>query len=261
MPFATDFALLAEGRRYAALPQVRLLEAIAAEGSITRAAKAAGVSYKTAWDMVDAMNNLSPQPLVTRAAGGRGGGGTQLTEAGHALVKVYRAIEAEQHRMLAALHLDDVPATLDLLRRFRTMRTSARNQFLGKVKSIKHGPISAEVILDIGGGDVLTAVITHDSAEHLALAPGVEAYALVKAPWVIVTTDDSIRTSARNKLCGTVVRCQEGAINGEVVIELPGGKLVVATITNESIHELGLTEGKRACALIKASHIILAVSA
>ena len=53
----------------------------------------------------------------------------------------------------------------------------------------------------------------------------------------------------------------EGAINGEVVIELPGGKLVVASITNESIHELGLTEGKRACALIKASHIILAVSA
>ena len=95
----------------------------------------------------------------------------------------------------------------------------------------------------------------------MALAPGVEAYALVKAPWVIVTTDDSIRTSARNRLCGTVVRCQEGAINGEVVIELPGGKLVVATITNESIHELGLTEGKRACALIKASHIILAVSA
>ena len=86
-----------------------------------------------------------------------------------------------------------------------------------------------------------------------------EAYALVKAPWIIVATDDSLKTSARNRLCGTVVRCQEGAINGEVVIELPGGKLVVATITNESIHELGLKEGKRACALIKASHVILAV--
>ena len=58
------------------------------------------------------------------------------------------------------------------------MQTSARNQFLGKVKTVKHGPINSEVILDIGGGDELVAIITHDSAEHLALAPGVEAYAL-----------------------------------------------------------------------------------
>ncbi len=141
------------------------------------------------------------------------------------------------------------------------MKTSARNQFLGKVKSVKHGPINAEVILDIGGGDELAAVITHDSAEHLGLIPGTEAYALIKAPWVILTTDETFKTSARNRLCGTVVRCKEGAINSEVVIELPGGKYVVSTITNESVHELGLTEGKRACALIKASHIILAVPA
>lgn len=141
------------------------------------------------------------------------------------------------------------------------MKTSARNQFLGRVKLIKKGAINSEVILDIGGGDELAAVITNDSVEHLALQPGIEAYALVKAPWVIVTTDESFKTSARNRLCGTVVRCHEGAINGEVVIELPGGKLVVATITNESIHELGLTEGTRACALIKASHVIIAIPA
>lgn len=52
------------------------------------------------------------------------------------------------------------------------MKTSARNQFLGKVKSVKHGPINAEVILDIGGGDELAAVITQDSAEHLGLTEG-----------------------------------------------------------------------------------------
>ena len=139
------------------------------------------------------------------------------------------------------------------------MKTSARNQFLGTVKSIKQGPINAEVVLDIGGGNDLAAVITHDSAQQLGLAVGSEAYALIKAPWVIVTTDTSLRTSARNCLSGTVVRCVQGAINSEVVIELAGGKLVAATVTNESIDELGLTEGKRASALIKASHVILAV--
>lgn len=139
------------------------------------------------------------------------------------------------------------------------MKTSARNQFLGRVKSLIKGAVNAEVVLDIGAGDELAAVITNDSVDQLGLRPGIEAYALSKAPWVIVTTDTSFRTSARNRLCGTVVRCQEGAVNGEVIIELPGGKLVVATITNESIRELGLAKGTPACALIKASHVILAV--
>ena len=84
---------------------------------------------------------------------------------------------------------------------------------------------------------------------------------MVKAPWVIVTTSDGFKTSARNELHGTVVRCQEGAVNGEVVIELAGGKTVAAVVTNDSIKTLGLKEGVKACALIKASHVILAVTA
>lgn len=141
------------------------------------------------------------------------------------------------------------------------MKTSARNQFLGKVKNIKLGQINAEVIVDIGGGDSLAAVITHDSVDHLKLEIGSEVYALIKAPWVIVTTSDGFKSSARNELRGTVVRCKEGAVNGEVIIELAGGKSVAAIVTNDSIKSLGLKEGVKACALIKASHVILAVNA
>lgn len=141
------------------------------------------------------------------------------------------------------------------------MKTSARNQFLGTVKSIKNGPINTGDTLDIGGGHGLGAAITNDSVQHLGLKPGMEAYALIKAPWVIITADDTFKTSARNCLSGSVVHCVEGAVNSEVVIELAGGRLVAATVTNESIRELGLSEGKRASALIKASHVILAVPA
>lgn len=252
-------AALARGRRW---DHLELLERIDACGSISTAANAMGMSYKAAWQAVEAMNNMAEQPVVERQAGGRHGGGTSLTTYGRRVVGAYRRLEKEREKVLATLGqiMDDFEQYYQIVRRF-DMKTSARNQFLGKVKSVKHGPINAEVILDIGGGDELAAVITHDSAEHLALEPGVEAYALIKAPWVIVTTDESLKTSARNRLCGTVVRCQEGAINSEVVIELPGGKLVVATVTNESVHELGLSAGKRACALIKASHVILAVPA
>jgi molybdate transport system regulatory protein len=255
----SSLAGLSRGRRW---DHLELLERIDSSGSISTAATAMGMSYKAAWQAVEAMNNLSDQPLVERQAGGRRGGGTTLTTYGRRVVGAYRRLEMEREKVLATLGriMDDFDQYYQLIRRF-DMKTSARNQFLGKVKSVKHGPISAEVILDIGGGDELVAVVTQDSAEHLGLVEGVEAYALIKAPWVIVTTDEKMKTSARNRLCGTIVRCQEGAINTEVVIELPGGKMVVAMLTADSVKSLGLKEGMRACALIKASHIILAVNA
>jgi molybdate transport system regulatory protein len=256
---SSSLAGLSRGRRW---DHLELLERIDGSGSISTAATAMGMSYKAAWQAVEAMNNLSDQPLVERQAGGRHGGGTALTAYGRRVVSAYRRLETEREKVLAHLGriMDDFDQYYQLIRRF-DMKTSARNQFLGKVKAVKHGPINAEVILDIGGGDELAAVITQDSAAHLGLAAGTEAYALVKAPWVIVSTDEKMKTSARNRLCGTVVRCQEGAINSEVVIELPGGKMVVAMVTNEAVKDLGLKEGVRACALIKASHVILAVNA
>lgn len=139
------------------------------------------------------------------------------------------------------------------------MQTSARNQFSGTVKTVQKGAVNAEVILDIGGGVELVAIITNASVDHLALARGAPAIALIKAPWVILTTDDGLKTSARNHLCGTISTCREGAVNGEVVLDLAGGKQLVAIVTNDSIQNLGLKPGVRACALIKASHIILAI--
>ena len=52
--------------------RIDLLAQIDATGSITAAARAVGMSYKGAWDAIDAMNNLAGEPLVLRAAGGKG---------------------------------------------------------------------------------------------------------------------------------------------------------------------------------------------
>ena len=56
--------------------RIKLLEAIALHGSISQAAKTVPLSYKAAWDAIDAMNNLAPEPLVIRTTGGKHGGGT-----------------------------------------------------------------------------------------------------------------------------------------------------------------------------------------
>jgi molybdate transport system regulatory protein len=77
--------------------RIALLAKIAECGSITQAAKAIKMSYKAAWDAIDAMNNLAGEPLVERLAGGKGGGGTRLTARGEQLVANFRLIERE-HR-------------------------------------------------------------------------------------------------------------------------------------------------------------------
>lgn len=142
------------------------------------------------------------------------------------------------------------------------MKTSARNEFSGTVKAIVRGSINSEVVLDIGGGTEIVSVITNESVAALGLAQGMTAYALIKAPWVILAAaEDGLRVSARNCLRGEVVAVDEGAVNSEVVLQLPGGKRLTAVVTKESVAALGFKPGSPALALVKASHVIVAVNA
>jgi molybdate transport system regulatory protein len=75
--------------------KVALLEAIAATGSISAAAREFGMSYRRAWVLVDEMNRALTSPAVNTATGGAHGGGATLTEVGQAIVTRYRAIEAK----------------------------------------------------------------------------------------------------------------------------------------------------------------------
>jgi molybdopterin-binding protein len=68
-----------------------------------------------------------------------------------------------------------------------------------------------------------------------------------------------MKLSARNILKGKVVKVVRGAVNAEIIIQLPGGEQVVSIITNESVESLGLKEGKEAYAVIKASNVMIAV--
>jgi len=68
-----------------------------------------------------------------------------------------------------------------------------------------------------------------------------------------------MKLSARNVLKGTVKKVTHGAVNSEIVIELPGGMEVVSIITKASAQNLGLQEGQEAYAVIKASNVMVAV--
>ena len=142
------------------------------------------------------------------------------------------------------------------------MKVSARNVFKGKITALVDGAVNAEVELTTASGDQIIAIITAGSVKSLGLAIGKEAVAYVKAPWVMVLVGDAdVRFSARNQYTGQVTSLVKGGVNAEIGIELPGGTVIHAVITNDAVLELGLKQGVTATALIKASHVVLGVPA
>ncbi|MFA8326120.1 TOBE domain-containing protein [Burkholderia ubonensis] len=243
--------------------RIALLAAIGETGSITRAAKAVGISYKGAWEAIDTMNNLAGEPLVLRATGGKGGGGTTLTPRAASLIAAFRTIEREHRRFIdaASAAVSGFDVDWALIGRIG-MKTSARNQLFGKVASIRRGAVNDEVALTLPGGQTIVAVVTHASTEALGLQVGADACALVKASWVMLAADDGapVRVSARNQLHGAVETVKGGAVNSEVTLVLDGGGTLTAVVTNDSVDALQLAAGRRAIALFKASSVILAVT-
>jgi len=246
-----------------------LLEALAATGSINRAARTAGLSYKGAWLMLESAGNLTHAPLMHTATGGAGGGGTVLTEPALALLAAWRTLQSEHTTFLRAqeARLAALPALAGLLRRM-SMKTTARNQFAGTVSGLSLGPVSAEVTIALasgsatgsaGGATEITATLTTAAAKRLKLKKGKEVLALIKASAIVLVSDFAgWQLSTRNQLPGTVSRIERGAVSSLVVLTLPGGATVTASVTNEGVEALGLRVGAAATAVFKAYSVMVA---
>ncbi len=238
-----------------------LLEALHHTGSINRAARTAGLSYKGAWLVLEAACNLANEPLITTATGGVGGGGTRLTDAAIGLLDAWQQVTADHRAFIQAqeARLAQRPALHGLLRRM-SMKTTARNQFAGVVSALTLGPVSAEVTITLASGDAIGATMTSAAARRLKLKKGKEALALIKASAIVLVTDFAgWQLSARNQLAGTVSRIERGAVSSLVVLTVPGGARITASVTNEGVEALGLEVGVPATAVFKAYAVMVAV--
>lgn len=243
--------------------RIALLKAIAETGSIMAAARSSGLSYKAAWDAVQIMNNLLDRPVVVARSGGRRGGSASVTDEGLALISAFQAVETELGHAIERI---EARIGGDASRPLRSqlwslgMKTSARNALRGVVDRVVPGAVNSEVILKIGDGAEIVAVVTRESAEELDLAPGRPVIALIKSSFVILAhAKGDLRTSARNMLSGTVSQIDRGAVNDVVTIDIGGGKSVTATVTHESVEDLELEPGEQVATLFEASQVILAV--
>lgn len=139
------------------------------------------------------------------------------------------------------------------------MKTTARNQYAGTVTAVDIGPVSAQATIALAAGGEIAATMTSAAAKRLKLKKGQEALALVKASAIVLVTDFAgWQLSARNQLAGTVSRIERGAVSSLVVLTLPGGAALSASVTNEGVEALDLKVGTPATAVFKAYSVMVA---
>lgn len=202
--------------------RIRLLREIQQCGSINQAAKNAQVSYKSAWDHLEAMNKISPRPLLDRNIGGKNGGGTSLTPYALRLLQLYDLLEQTQQRAFEILQDEHIPLDnlLSATARF-SPQSSARNQFFGNIKSLTHQQHYYDVEVELAQSKLLMHVfITPQSAVRLQLDLGKEVLLMVKAPWVKLVTDAT--PYSHNLFNATVDKFINDNQQREVVLSLNG---------------------------------------
>lgn len=235
--------------------RIDILRRIGEAGSISQAARAAGVSYKAAWQALETLSNLAGTPLVTRAVGGSGGGGAMLTEAGERVLRAADLLRKSRAEVLTRLDADaaagsGLPGIAGL-----TLQTSMRNQLPCTIEQLKPVGASVRVQLALADGVFLYSRITRESVQLLGLRPGKPALALCKATAVAVAKRIAPK-GGRNLLYGKVTRASHARTGGEVGLQLADGLRLVGF--GKPGH--GLKAGAAAMAAVEELGVVIAVS-
>lgn len=237
--------------------RMTLLKRIRETGSISQGAKLAGISYKSAWDAINEMNQLADETLVDRATGGKGGGGAQLTRYGERLIQLFQLLEQIQQKAFDALQNDSVPldSLLATIARF-SLQTSARNQLFGTVVAHDEQHVVQHLQVRLADGATqLNVALTQRSVERLQLEAGKEVLVLIKAPWIQVSREAS---QADNQLSAQVSQIESGEQMSEVLMTLPSGETLCATLPNQQVQQQNLQPGESVTASFNAEHAIIA---
>ena len=233
--------------------RIDILRRVGQAGSISEAARAAGVSYKAAWQALETLANLAGMPLVEKAVGGSGGGGATLTPAGRRVLHAADEMAHARQQILNRFDQGDASG-----RAAFAPRTSMRNQFPCTVGSVK--PLAApargqvRVQLLLSDGSALYARITRESVQLLGLKPGMEVLALCKATAVRVAERiDADETG--NLLAGEIVRASRSATGGEISLRLASGIQLIGFAPANTV----LKAKSQAMACIEEASVVIGV--
>ena len=136
------------------------------------------------------------------------------------------------------------------------MKLSARNKFIGKVTDVTRGAVNGIVKIELSNGQHITSSITLEAIDDLDITVGKEVTAIIKSTSVLIGRGQ-LTLSARNKLSGTIIDINRGAVNAIVEVELPSNVVISSSITLEAVDELDLTVGTEVTAVVKASEVLI----
>jgi molybdate transport system regulatory protein len=253
-------ALHGGGRLLVGRDRIKLLEKVAEFGSIAKAAKATGFSYKTAWDSVNAVNNLLPTPAFHTRPGGRSGGGAEVTPEGLRLIATFHRLEEKLSRISNLIAEEGLEGQEDALLWTVGARISARNVFQTEVANVRRWPVDVEVTLKFALDQQILAIVTNEAADDLQLAPGRRALALVKSSFIRLAAPDRGADAVRNHFVGEVKERTDAERNSEIHLDIGHGKTLCVVTPRETVEALALEPGAQAAAQFDANHVILAVS-
>jgi len=157
-----------------------ILEAIKEVESISKAAKKIGMSYRYVWNYLAKIERTLGEPVVkTYKGGSRGGGGALLTELGKRLLRDYNRVESYMGEIMGDETYWEAVG----------LKISARNRLKGTVQQVDKGVITAKVKIKIETPVVVTAIISKEAVEELAVKAGDRIEAVIKATEVMIAKE------------------------------------------------------------------------
>jgi len=232
--------------------KVQLLENITVYGSISKAAKALGVTYKTAWGWIDKMNALSPRPLVQKISGGKDGGGTVVTAYAKELISIYEEVEALQQK-----HLHTLEASFSHLQEDEEHQQFTFSRLEAQIKDISIKADKAIFLLELSCGSKISAQTPASFVTVNRLAMGSKVSMLIESDTISISKSFEKEISSRNKL---KARVQKVNIDEEDVLlnlVLGDGQSLTSRITYKSYKDMQIKEDDEVMAVFKAYSVTL----
>ena len=240
-----------------------LLKAIDQTGSLNKAAKQVGLSYKGAWQMIERANNASPRVLIATATGGSQGGGSQLTPAAKRLLAVFQDLQQQHQSFIQQLNQQLLAdPELGFLLKPLAIKTSAGNQLFAQIEHVQIGAVSIELDLRLKSGVMVVAEMDKSLFAKLQPKQGEGLLILVPAFEIgLYRLADASSLSARNILPVEVIRIDQDEVVAEIGLSLGTGDSLFASINATSISTMDLKVGERLYAAFKSNAVILAFPA
>ena len=216
--------------------RIDVLQRIKQFGSISEAARSAGISYKAAWQAIETLSALAGEPLVEKSVGGNTGGGARITPAGEAVLEASAALNKVRNQILSDIQAGESPKLAALAS--VALRMSIRNIIPCVIEDIHGGMSMCKVKMKVCEGQYLRSSVTLESRQLLDLQVGKSVLALFKASAATVSKDKPEDVS-RCFLFGQVSRLPQKDKGGEVTLRLPNGLNVVGFIRGNHGLEVG----------------------